>query len=266
MAAGAYRDKKKTEYVLAKDCTAADQGGDFYCETVDCPAILHLVSYHSAWYSPYFRAVHAHSHSESCVLNDNDSESVRYTDEGLDISVLINALMSHQARETMAHNYRRYHSDSPPVEQVPRQLKTLYNCLKARSIHEIYAGAPVMDWLIDARVTRETNPFCSERIQRTNGYHIIECRLCRANPSTYTYYMSNIVTKACNINLECDTLQIYNTLRTFLMLRKGRKLEKNEFNIPIYAVAGKWRFVRNGRYTNLSTSIQSKSQIIRVKF
>ncbi len=263
MPASAYRDKNKTQYVLAKECTATDVNQIFYCETIGCDATMELVAYQSEKQNPYFRCIHPHSHSANCVPADNNFNSTDYTDVGLNIPAVINNLCNENERNGIARP--RKHSGGRGKKRIPSQFKTLYNCLKAHSIYEEYAGAKVMEWLIDGRIPEKNNPFIFDSINNFPGYHIVECHLFKVDPTSHIFFMTNVITGASNINLCCKNIEIYNKLRKYMLLKNGKMLTTKQQREVLYAVAGDWHLTRNKKYTNILTNIQSKRQIISVK-
>lgn len=263
MPAGAYRDQRKTQYVLARNCTAADINKIFYCETIGCDATMELVAYGSDSQNPYFRCIHPHSHSANCVPADNGFDVTDYTDVGLDIPLLIDNLCKTNEQNGIARP--RNHPRGPGQRRPPNQFRTLYNCLKAHSIYEEYAGQKVMKWLIDGRIPKIYNPFSCDNISCFPGYHIVECHLFKVDSEALIFFMTNVITGASNINLRCKNIKMFNTLRKYMMLHAGKILTSEQQRQAVYAVAGDWYLTTNKEYTNILTDIQSKRQIISVK-
>ncbi|MGN0442886.1 MAG: hypothetical protein ACI4FO_09310 [Acutalibacteraceae bacterium] len=183
MSRAAYRDRERTELVLAEDCTINDMHKTFYCENTECNARLYPKARKSV-INAHFAAYPQHRHIQGCFASGYGSFSVTSHDEfSFDFNNLISDLTSPSRSNNLikkAPNITVRASDEKDLKPITT-LSQLYKLCKSLSPNTSYNGFRIGNMLFDNR----NNNFITKGIW---GKHILECKYsCYNRENQYIY-------------------------------------------------------------------------------
>ncbi len=238
-----FKNKERTDKLLAKEATERDRGIRYYCPNFNCEARMFLWNLEGESKS-FFRASGNPGHIEYCPFgSDNNYNPNNTTEDGFDSDDAIAKMMTGGNTQKSASKPTNKCDSKELKEVVPHTIGQVYDMCKAHHCKDTFNGQVIGQILVDGR-----SAYMYPR--GIYGYRLIEAR-CRARlyNGTSIFLETPINDIEYQLELKIKDIKLFREIRDLLYANRNH----------VVVVAGKWE--NSGIYNCFSTEFNGKKQI-----
>lgn len=249
MAMYVYKDKARTEKLLAKNASKEDKNTRFYCPNSECDAYMHICNVDGVS-TAYFRAKRSHGHIDGCIhsssngFNPNDYQEDMFQFEDA-LSNLTIPSKSQSKKETPGE-----HGTGEAESKPPRTIRQIYSMCKSHDCTDDYNGREIGQMLIDDRSIYMFP-------KGVFGWRIIEGK--RKKPHFYDNGKREITLVAPIKDIKYEFVLKFDDDVLFKEIKNNIYSNRNK----VIIVAARWS--SSGTYNVFCAPIKSKKQVAILK-